>query len=96
MNPLLLATASTCTLNGKDVPCEELTEAVQEFLPVFGGLMIVFMALGVFSFVFWIMMLVHACTHEIKDRAMWIILMVFTGFIGAAIYYFAVKRELKD
>ncbi len=93
MNPFIpLALAdSGCTLNGEEIPCDELWNAAQPFLPV----MLLMMALALASVVFWIMMIVHAATHDIKDKAMWVILMVFTGIIGAIIYYFVVKREMK-
>lgn len=84
-----------CTLNGEVVPCDQLKEMIE---PYFGAAMGLFLLLGVVglaSAIFWIMMLVHAATHDIKDKAMWIILMVFTGVIGSIIYYFVVKRDMK-
>jgi uncharacterized protein YneF (UPF0154 family) len=39
------------------------------------------------------MMIVHAAKHDVENKAMWIILMVFTGIVGALIYYFVVKRK---
>lgn len=88
--------ASNCTLNGQEVPCDELMESAAPFLALGAGLFIVFGILGIACTVFWIMMLVHAATHDNKDKAMWIILMVFTGIVGALIYYFVVKRNTKN
>jgi len=48
---------------------------------------------GIAAFIFWIVMLVHAASHPVENKAMWIILMVFTGVIGSLIYYFVVKRK---
>lgn len=97
MNPFIpLALAdSGCTLNGEEIPCDELWNAAQPFLALGIPLLLFMLALGLAGTVFWIMMIVHAATHDIKDKAMWIILMIFTGIIGALIYYFVVKRELK-
>lgn len=63
-----------------------------------------FLALGVFlilfivfiffaSLIFWILMLVHAISKPIKSKAVWILILLIFGIIGAIIYYFAVKRE---
>ncbi len=99
MNPLSLATQliqntdPSCSLNGQEVPCDELMESAAPYLWLGGTAMIVMMALGIAATIFWIMMLVHACTHDNKDKTLWILIIVFTGFIGALIYYFVVKRE---
>ena len=89
------AALAECTLNGETIPCEDLQEMAGPFLALGAGIFIVFGILGIACTIFWIMMLIHAATHDIKDKAMWIILMVFTGVIGAAIYYFVVKRTTK-
>lgn len=47
--------------------------------------------LTVAAFVFWIWMLVHAITNKGLTDAMkivWVIVIVFTHFIGALIYFF--------
>jgi len=46
-------------------------------------------------FAFWIWMIVDCATHEPStgnDKVVWIIIIVFTHFIGALIYYFARRR----
>ncbi len=43
------------------------------------------------SFVFWIWMLVHAITNKAltdTEKIVWVIVIVFTHFIGALIYFF--------
>src|SRR3989344_19181 len=63
---------------------------------LFGGFMVVwgiFMVIMLAGLVFWIVMLVHAISHDIKDKALWIILLLLTGWLGAIIYYFVVKRN---
>ena len=45
--------------------------------------------------VFWIMMIIDCATRKLPDgeRIAWILVLVFTGIIGATIYYFVVKRR---
>ena len=66
------------------------------FVLLIGFLILLIIALAIFALVFWIMMLVDAAKRKFKDsteRVLWIILMVFTGLIGAIIYYFVVKKK---
>lgn len=88
--------SANCTLNGEAIDCAQLEEMAGPFLAAGLGLLLLFGVLGIAATIFWIMMLVHAATHDNKDKAMWIILMVFTGIIGALIYYFVVKRNTKN
>lgn len=50
----------------------------------------------IWSTVFWILMITHAAKHNIENKAKWIVLMVFTGLVGALIYYFVVKRTFSE
>lgn len=85
--------AARCTVNGQEVDCAELGNKIKGILSWgIGGFLVIF-ALLILAMIFWIMMIVHAAKHDVKDKAMWIILMVFTGIVGALIYYFVVKRE---
>jgi pilus assembly protein TadC len=52
-----------------------------------------FLAISVFCLVFWILMLVHAISKPIKQKAVWILIILLFGIIGALVYYFAVKRD---
>jgi len=88
--------AAKCTVNGKEVDCAELGNQVKGFLGWGIGIFLLFAALGIWATVFWIMMIVHAAKHNVENKAMWIILMVFTGIVGALIYYFVVKRKFSD
>jgi membrane-associated phospholipid phosphatase len=55
-------------------------------------LMVVFLA--VVGTVFWIKMIIDCATREKgPDRLIWIIIIVFTHFIGAAIYYFVQRPK---
>ena len=74
-------------------------------VPILGGFVILFIffwlvliGLAIFSFVFWILMIVDIAKRDFKkenDKIMWILIVIFTGIIGALIYYFVVKREKK-
>jgi len=64
------------------------------------GLIILFILLAVAIFVlaviFWIFMLVDSIQHKYKDsddKVVWVLVIIFTGIIGALIYYFVVKRK---
>lgn len=62
---------------------------------IFFALMIplLFIAVGVGAFVFWIMMLVDAIKNASeKTKLVWVVVIVFTHIIGAFIYYFIEKR----
>ena len=91
-NKLALAVGE-CTINGKEVPCEQLGNQLKGFVGLGIGLFIVGFAFVIWMTVFWLMMLIHAAKYDVKDKVVWILLMVFTGIIGAIIYYFVVKRD---
>ncbi len=43
------------------------------------------------SFIFWIWMLVHAISNNAlsdMEKLIWVMVMIFTHFLGAAIYFF--------
>lgn len=88
--------AGTCTVNGKDVPCEEALKYLKAFFGLGIGFIIGIVALGIWASVFWLLMIIHAATHEIENRPMWIIILIFTHVLGALIYYFAVKRPFNN
>lgn len=47
---------------------------------------------GLLCTIFWIWMLIHSITKPIENKAIWILVLLITGIIGAIVYYFAVKR----
>ena len=50
---------------------------------------------GLLTTAFWIWMLVDAAKRTFKkddEKIMWILILALTGFVGALIYYFIVKR----
>jgi hypothetical protein len=63
-------------------------------LMLFAALLII--GLAIFLTVFWILMIIDCAKRKhLSDgeRVAWILILVFLGFIGATIYYFAVKRK---
>ena len=54
---------------------------------------LVFVAAAIAGLVLWIISLIHVIQHDdVKDRTMWILLIVLLGTIGGVIYFFAVKK----
>ncbi len=56
-------------------------------------LWLVIMAAAVFSFIFWIWMIVDQRDMKGDNKVVWILLLVFLGILGAIIYYFVIKRK---
>jgi hypothetical protein len=94
-NHIVLA-AARCTINGKVVDCARFETEMKGLLGWGIGWFVLVFAIGIWSAVFWIMMIVHVTKHNVENKSMWIILMVFTGIIGAIVYYFTVKRNFID
>ncbi len=59
----------------------------------------VLLGLGIFAvFAFWIWMIVDCAKRNFKkdiEKVVWILVLIFTGIIGALIYYFVVKADDK-
>jgi hypothetical protein len=90
------AGTTTCTLNGENVPCEELAKSFKNFLGWgIGGILLCF-AFFLFITIFWIMMLVHAIKYPIEHKPIWILILLITGILGAIVYYFAVKKNYNN
>jgi len=88
-----LAQSTGCELNGEPIACEELTKQFGGLFAGLGVLMIVIPIIALIGFIFWLMMVIHAASNPIENKALWIIVLIFTGVFGAIIYYFAVKRK---
>ena len=61
-------------------------------------LVLLFIALAVFLFVFWIKMIIDCAKRNFKaenEKIVWILVIVLLGFLGATVYYFAVKADDK-
>jgi hypothetical protein len=58
-----------------------------------------FFLIGALFFAFWIIILIDAATRKFKEdseKIVWIIIIVFTGIIGALIYYFVIYINYKS
>jgi hypothetical protein len=53
----------------------------------------IFLALFIAVLVFTVTMFVHSLTHHIKNKPAWALLIFFTGFIGALVYYFTEHKN---
>ena len=65
-------------------------------LGVFG--ILVAAAIGIFVFIFWILMIVDVVKrhfHKSEEKIVWLLIILFFHFIGALVYYFVVKRKLR-
>jgi len=54
--------------------------------------------ISILVFVFWILMIIDCVKRKFKEdieKIVWILVIIFTGLIGALIYYFIVKRKKK-
>ena len=70
-------------------------------LALFGGSLIILLLIIVANialFIFWIFMLVDVFKRtnwkQESDKTLWILLVILLGYLGAIVYYFAVKRQL--
>ena len=59
---------------------------------------LIVLAISIFAFVFWILMLVYCVKRKFKEdseKIIWVLVIIFAAFIGALIYYFVVKHNNK-
>jgi hypothetical protein len=85
---LILSSVSMaqCTVNGKEIPCDMFWST---FGWLFGAAILV-----CFGFMtFWIWMLIDCANRKFKDKALWLIIIIIGGFVGALIYYFIIKTK---
>ena len=67
-----------------------------------GGIILLILlgiAVAIFLFIFWIKMLIDSIKRDFKkdnEKIVWVLVIVLLGFIGATIYYFAVKANDKN
>ncbi len=57
---------------------------------IFGLLVI---GISLWALIFWLRMLIHAASKSVPNKPLWIIILIFTGIIGAIAYYFTVKKQ---
>ena len=81
-----IASAATCSLNGKEIQCDNMPEW-------FWVLGVCFFLLIVFFFFFWFRMLLDAIKNQPENKAMWIFLIIFFNIFGAILYFFTQKKK---
>jgi len=63
------------------------------FVMLWFGFVLLMVGLAIAGMVFWIISLVHVIQHDdVKDRILWLVLILVLGNIMGVIYFFAVKR----
>lgn len=70
--------------------------AQEEVGGLFGGLFILWVILGILALALWIWALLSAIQNPAIDgtmRIVWVLVIVFTGFIGAIIYFLVAKKS---
>jgi hypothetical protein len=60
--------------------------------PVFIILSLLYFA----AFVFSVIMFIHAARHPVANKALWLLLIFFTGLIGALIYFFTERKKVAN
>ncbi len=66
-------------------------DVVWLLLIIFGAVFII----GIPLLAFWIWMLVDAITKCAESKTAWILVLIFTGLVGAIIYFFLIYRKRK-
>lgn len=90
---LLAQTTSSCTVNGVPTDCSRVLKASGGIFAGFGIFFILMFVLSIINLVFLILSLVHLVKHEdVKDRVLWIILVIFVP-IAAWIYYLSIRKS---
>jgi hypothetical protein len=77
----------------KEARPEDVGKMIGAFFGLALGAIIVLGMIGIASFVFWLLMFIHAASKPIENKVLWIIILIFTGVIGAIVYYFVVKKK---
>jgi len=68
----------------------ELTAGGAAFMFFIFALVFIF---AIAVFVFWLIALIHLVQHEdVKDRTLWLVLLLLVGGLVGPIYYFAVQK----
>ena len=66
------------------------------FAAVFITFWLIIIALSLGTTIFWLWMLIDAAKKDFPksdDKILWILVLVFAGFVGTLIYYFVIYKE---
>ena len=63
-------------------------------------IVLAFLAFGVLGFIFWLLMLIDCAKRNFgenqeSEKIVWILIVIFTNWLGAILYYFIIKRPSK-
>lgn len=72
------------------------TQLLQHLAATNSGLSIVPAIIGLAAFAFEIYMLIDAIRNPIKNKVVWILVIILVGFIGAVIYNFFGRNKLES
>ena len=82
-----------CSVNGKEAPCEEALQQLKTFAGIGFGIIALIGGVILVGSIFWLLMLIHAISKPIENKAIWIFILLFTSVVGALVYFFVVKRK---
>lgn len=90
--------SARCTLNGQEVPCAQLGADIKTFFSTGTGMLVAvailgFIALCLWMLIFWVKMVIHLVQNPVEHKPLWVLVLFFTGFFGACVYYFSVKKH---
>ncbi len=91
--PEPISTHATCKLNWQEVNCAQMAEAAKSWLSIGLWGFLIFWVLFLLGGIFWLVMLIHAISNPIPNKAVWIIVIFFGSLFGAIIYYFVIKKR---
>jgi hypothetical protein len=77
---------AACTVNGQDIPCSQ-------FSSEFGWIFIVMGIVAMSAFIFWLEIFIDCIKRDFPNKVLWILLVLFTGILGAILYLIIVKNK---
>ncbi|MDD5068659.1 MAG: PLDc N-terminal domain-containing protein [Candidatus Pacebacteria bacterium] len=92
MPVLAQASAAVCKVNGKVVDCGNAGWLIGGIFGLGGIFMLILLA----GTIFWIFMLIHAATHDIPNKPLWLLIIIFGHLLGAIVYYFSIKKNMSS
>lgn len=90
-NPWSIST--TCTLNGKNVDCNEMAGELKSWFQASIWTLLFFGIIVFVAGIFWLLMLMHALSNPIPNKVVWVLLIFLMPFVWAIVYYFVIKRS---
>jgi H+/Cl- antiporter ClcA len=87
--------AATCTVNGRDVPCDQFWDDYGWLFGAMGIFWVIAMVFALIGTIFWVWMLVDCANRSFKQKTKWIVIIAVLNIIGAVAYYLIIKRKGK-